>query len=60
MTKGDSFKLSQDYHNYYSGFNKEIQPLRIKLKDVNGDGNCLFRAFADQIDGNQDSHLIMR
>jgi len=52
MTKGDSFKLSQDYHNYYSGFNKEIQPLRIKLKDVNGDGNCLFRAFADQIDGN--------
>lgn len=51
MAKGDEFKLSKDYLEYFQAFNKEIMPLKIKLKDVKGDGNCLFRSFADQIDG---------
>lgn len=34
--------------------------MRIKLRDVTGDGNCLFRAFADQVDGNENTHVIMR
>ena len=37
---------------YYKDFDIEISKLRIRLKDVVGDGNCLFRSFADQIDGN--------
>lgn len=34
--------------------------LKIKLRDVGGDGNCLFRAFADQIDGDELAHGFMR
>ncbi len=51
MAKGDAFKLSKDYYQYFKAFNSEILPLKIMLRDVGGDGNCLFRAFADQIDG---------
>lgn len=60
MAKGDAFKLSKDYCDYFSAFDKEILPLKIRLVDVIGDGNCLFRAFADQLDGSEASHLIMR
>jgi len=45
---------------YYQAFNQEIAPLRIRLKDVGGDGNCLFRAFADQMDGAEETHVLMR
>jgi OTU domain-containing protein 3 len=27
---------------------------------VGGDGNCLFRSFADQLEGNECSHTIFR
>jgi OTU domain-containing protein 3 len=60
MAKGDTFKLTKEYMEYYGAFNKEITPLRLMLKDVAGDGNCLFRSFADQIDGNETSHVLMR
>jgi OTU domain-containing protein 3 len=60
MGKGDAFKLTKDYCEYFSAFNKEITPLKLMLKDVAGDGNCLFRSFADQIDGNETSHVFMR
>jgi hypothetical protein len=52
MAKGDVFKLTKEYIEYFKAFTKEILPLKIMLKDVAGDGNCLFRSFADQIDGN--------
>ena len=58
--KSDAFKLSNIYLQYYADFDKEIKPMKIHLKDVIGDGNCLFRAFADQVDGNENTHLIMR
>jgi hypothetical protein len=51
MGKGDRFKQSKEYVDYFDKFNKEIAFLRIKARDVGGDGNCLFRSFADQIDG---------
>ena len=51
MAKTDAFKLSNLYLNYYKDFDKELEMMRIKAKDVVGDGNCLFRAFADQVDG---------
>lgn len=34
--------------------------MKIKLKDVGGDGNCLFRALADQFDGNENTHIYLR
>ena len=60
MAKTDAFKLSNIYLQYYSDFDKEIKPMKIRLRDVVGDGNCLFRAFADQVDGSQTTHMIMR
>jgi len=30
------------------------------MRDVIGDGNCLFRSFADQVDGNEQAHKFMR
>jgi hypothetical protein len=52
MGKGDKFKLSKDYVEYFEKFAKEIALLQVRLQDVLGDGNCLFRSLADQIDGN--------
>ena len=51
MGKGDKFKLDKQYVDYAQKFDKEIAVLRVKLRDVGGDGNCMFRAFADQVDG---------
>ena len=51
MAKGDAFKLTHAYLQYYADFDKELATSKIKLRDVKGDGNCLFRAFADQVDG---------
>ena len=32
----------------------------MKLRDVGGDGNCLFRSISDQVDGNETTHMFMR
>ena len=60
MGKGNAFKLEQAYINYFNEFDKELAPLQIRLQDVAGDGNCLFRALADQVDGNESTHIFMR
>jgi hypothetical protein len=38
----------------------EIHRLELGLRDVQGDGNCLFRALADQLWGNQKRHVEVR
>lgn len=52
FSKGDKFKLSPEYVRYFDEFNQEISHLGLKLRDVGGDGNCLFRSISDQVDGN--------
>jgi len=37
-------------------FLAQLQLIGLTIKDVAGDGNCLFRAIADQMDGNPDNH----
>jgi len=32
----------------------------LKVVDISGDGNCLFRAIADQLEGNEELHEIYR
>lgn len=60
MNRGDSFKLTIEYIRYYEDFDKELEHLRLKLKDVSGDGNCLFRSIADQLDGTENTHQYLR
>lgn len=60
MGKGDSFKLTREYILYYEKFQKELEFLGVKLKDVSGDGNCLFRSIADQLDGTEATHVFLR
>lgn len=45
---------------FYSEFDKQIKELGIELRDVGGDGNCLFRSVADQVDGDESLHRIYR
>lgn len=39
---------------------REVQRLNLGLRDVQGDGNCLFRALADQLWGVQKRHVEVR
>jgi hypothetical protein len=60
MRKESAFKTSKTYTDYYEEFDRQLQPLEIKLKDVEGDGNCLFRVFGDQLDGDESTHMVFR
>ncbi|XP_028393840.1 OTU domain-containing protein 3-like [Dendronephthya gigantea] len=44
----------------FVSFSNQLQALGYKIKDIKGDGNCLFRALADQLDGTDDGHLRYR
>ena len=44
----------------FVSFSNQLQALGYKIKDIKGDGNCLFRALADQLDGTDDGHLRFR
>ncbi|CAF0872520.1 unnamed protein product [Adineta ricciae] len=41
-------------------FNAQLRAFNLQLRDIVGDGNCLFRSFADQMDGNQHRHAYYR
>ncbi|KAG5835587.1 hypothetical protein ANANG_G00245580 [Anguilla anguilla] len=38
----------------------QLQALGLKLREVPGDGNCLFRALGDQLEGHSRGHLQLR
>uniref|UniRef100_A0A8C4WW19 OTU domain-containing protein 3 n=1 Tax=Eptatretus burgeri TaxID=7764 RepID=A0A8C4WW19_EPTBU len=38
----------------------QLKQLGLTLREVVGDGNCLFRALGDQLDGHEDNHLLRR
>ncbi|KAM9444612.1 OTU domain-containing protein 3 [Clarias gariepinus] len=44
----------------FVGFSNQLKALGLKLREVPGDGNCLFRALADQLEGNSRGHLRLR
>jgi hypothetical protein len=41
-------------------FKEQLSPLCLKVKEMDGDGNCLFRSVADQIDGDESLHATYR
>uniref|UniRef100_F7C3N8 OTU domain-containing protein 3 n=1 Tax=Ornithorhynchus anatinus TaxID=9258 RepID=F7C3N8_ORNAN len=44
----------------FLSFANQLQALGLKLREVPGDGNCLFRALGDQLEGHSRSHLKHR
>lgn len=44
----------------FVSFSNQLAALSLKIKDIPGDGNCLFRALGDQIEGDHTSHLRHR
>jgi hypothetical protein len=55
-----STKRREGVISSHSGLEKQLRALSLRLKDVTGDGNCLFRALADQLLGDIDQHTRMR
>ncbi|CAD8124836.1 unnamed protein product [Paramecium sonneborni] len=45
---------------YFNQFNKRLQQLGLTIRDVDSDGNCLFRAIADQLTGNEENYNVYR
>lgn len=44
----------------FVSFSIQLQALGLKLREVPGDGNCLFRALGDQLEGHSRGHLQLR
>ncbi|XP_013926849.1 PREDICTED: OTU domain-containing protein 3 [Thamnophis sirtalis] len=42
------------------GLNEQLRALGLRLREVPGDGNCLFRALGDQLEGHSRNHLKHR
>ena len=43
-----------------SALTAQLAPLGLTLREVPGDGNCMFRALSDQLHGATDRHLEFR
>jgi OTU domain-containing protein 3 len=41
---------------HYTAFSSQLSSLSLRLQSITGDGNCLFRSVADQVDGSQLGH----
>lgn len=48
------------WDKHFSLFQIKMQAFNLYLKDIKGDGNCLFRAIADQLEGNEGNHKKYR
>ncbi len=48
------------WRDRWSDLDRQLKGLGLMLRDVRADGNCLFRAVADQIDGSEAQHARYR
>jgi OTU domain-containing protein 3 len=53
-------KQSKDWDKYFKEFNTSLEPKGIFMRDVEGDGNCLFRSIADFVEGDENNHAKYR
>jgi len=49
-------KQDKNWDKYFKQFNDTLVPKGVYMRDVEGDGNCLFRSIADHIDGDENDH----
>lgn len=52
-------KANSDDENF-SSFKDQLKAMGLTLREVQGDGNCLFRALNDQLEGHTRNHLKYR
>ncbi|XP_062871662.1 OTU domain-containing protein 3 [Trichomycterus rosablanca] len=50
----------EDEGEEFFSFSNQLKALGLKLREVPGDGNCLFRALGDQLEGHSRGHLHLR
>ncbi|XP_061075121.1 OTU domain-containing protein 3-like isoform X2 [Conger conger] len=50
----------EEVGNEFVSLTNQLQALRLKVREVPGDGNCLFRALGDQLEGHSRGHLRLR
>lgn len=58
--KKKSVQVVSFFNQHLLNFNSKLGNYNLNIRNVESDGNCLFRAIADQIDGDQNDHLIYR
>jgi OTU domain-containing protein 3 len=44
----------------FGKFSKQMEDLGLRIKEVKGDGNCLFRSVSDQVEGCENNHHFYR
>ncbi|XP_076320385.1 OTU domain-containing protein 3-like isoform X2 [Tachypleus tridentatus] len=44
----------------FASFNNQLAVMNLSLREIPGDGNCLFRALGDQLEGHTRNHLVHR
>lgn len=50
----------EDEGEEFVSFSNQLKALGLKLREVPGDGNCLFRALGDQLEGHSRGHIRLR
>lgn len=58
--KENNWQDSEDYLKHLKEFSNELKPFGMMIRDVKGDGNCLFRSISDQLEGTEEMHLYYR
>lgn len=53
-------KQDKNWDKYFKEFQTFLEPRGVFMRDVEGDGNCLFRSIADYIDGDESKHQEYR
>jgi len=53
-------KERKEASNEDKSFASQLAKMGLEVREVIGDGNCLFRALADQLDGDDHAHLRHR
>jgi OTU domain-containing protein 3 len=54
------YQGSSQYVEDLQRLSQQLAPFNLAIRDVNGDGNCLFRALSLQLHDDQDHHSSIR
>ncbi len=60
MRRRSKQKREDQWREDLAKFSTQLAVFGLKIKEVKGDGNCLFRTIADQMEGDENKHLEYR